>query len=201
MEFDFIEIGTGDFGTLIEGAGPETVGLSIEPVRMYLDKLPCKPNVRKLCAAVCAENGWTTIHYLRPSVLTQFQFPEWAKGCSSVGKAHPTIAGHLENFRVPLDEGIIVEQVPAYTFGVLLDAFDVESVEFLKTDTEGHDCIIMQQVYNSITCGRLPRPAKISFESNELTPDERDIFRMRELFIELGYRQTSSGWPDTVMEL
>ena len=43
--FDFIEIGTSDFDTLIEDASESTRGISIEPIKYYLDRLPNKENV------------------------------------------------------------------------------------------------------------------------------------------------------------
>ena len=42
MYFDFVEIGTSDFDTLIAAADQNTIGLSIEPIREYLDRLPSK---------------------------------------------------------------------------------------------------------------------------------------------------------------
>ena len=47
MHYNFVEIGTSDFDTLIEGADDEQVGLSIEPIAYYLNKLPDKKNVKK----------------------------------------------------------------------------------------------------------------------------------------------------------
>ena len=35
--YDFIEVGTSDFHTLIEQADENTVGLSIEPINSYLE--------------------------------------------------------------------------------------------------------------------------------------------------------------------
>jgi hypothetical protein len=45
--YDFIEIGTSDFDTLIETSDDKTVGLSIEPIKYYLDRLPERKNVKK----------------------------------------------------------------------------------------------------------------------------------------------------------
>ena len=36
--YDFIEIGTSDFDTLIESSDDNVVGLSIEPIKYYLDR-------------------------------------------------------------------------------------------------------------------------------------------------------------------
>jgi hypothetical protein len=43
MRYDFIEIGTSDFETLLQESSG--VGLSIEPLKFYLDNLPNKDNV------------------------------------------------------------------------------------------------------------------------------------------------------------
>ena len=46
MNYNFIEIGTADFDTVIEHATDNIVGLTIEPIKYYIDKLPLKKNVK-----------------------------------------------------------------------------------------------------------------------------------------------------------
>ena len=46
MKYDFIEIGTSNFDTLIEAADDTTVGISIEPIGYYLDQLPDRARVK-----------------------------------------------------------------------------------------------------------------------------------------------------------
>ena len=48
MNYDFIEVGTSDFDTLIQDATDNCIGLCIEPIKFYLDRLPNKPNVKKI---------------------------------------------------------------------------------------------------------------------------------------------------------
>ena len=36
--YDFIEIGTSDFDTLIETSNDNTVGISIEPIKYYINR-------------------------------------------------------------------------------------------------------------------------------------------------------------------
>ena len=43
MIYDFVEIGTSDFNTLLQSSKDQR-GLSIEPLKIYLDKLPNKKN-------------------------------------------------------------------------------------------------------------------------------------------------------------
>ena len=45
--YDFIEIGTSDFDTLIETSNDDTVGISIEPINYYINRLPNKKNIVK----------------------------------------------------------------------------------------------------------------------------------------------------------
>ena len=52
MKYDFIEIGTSNFDTLIQAADDFAVGISIEPIKHYLDSLPSRANVKKLNVAV-----------------------------------------------------------------------------------------------------------------------------------------------------
>jgi len=61
MKYDFVEIGTSDFDTLIETATDATRGLSIEPVRYYLDRLPERAGVKKLlCTRICDKGKRST---------------------------------------------------------------------------------------------------------------------------------------------
>jgi hypothetical protein len=45
--YDFIEIGTSDFDTEIEKKDNK-IGISIEPIKYYLDRVTNKPNCIKL---------------------------------------------------------------------------------------------------------------------------------------------------------
>lgn len=47
MILDFIEIGTSDFDTIIQ-SNTYKHGLSIEPIKYYIDRLPNKEGVKKL---------------------------------------------------------------------------------------------------------------------------------------------------------
>jgi hypothetical protein len=58
MHYDFIEIGTSCFDTLIEKSSDVKVGISIEPIKYYCDKLPNKKNVIKLNKGISDQNGF-----------------------------------------------------------------------------------------------------------------------------------------------
>ena len=48
MNYNFIEIGTSNFDTLAQRATDEHVGLSVEPVKEYLEELPKKKHITKV---------------------------------------------------------------------------------------------------------------------------------------------------------
>ena len=66
------------------------------------------------------------------------------------------------------------------TWNKLIERYNVESVDLLKIDTEGHDCIIVNSILDS-NIGVLPK--KIWFEANELTNPkfvEKTVKRLKE---------------------
>jgi hypothetical protein len=89
IDYDFIEIGTAFFDTLIEKATDER-GLSVEPISEYLDKLPNKPNVTKINGAVVADEDekGLDVFYVEEADIDRYNLGVWMKGCNSVGKPH-----------------------------------------------------------------------------------------------------------------
>jgi hypothetical protein len=62
--YDFIEVGTANFDTIIEKVDDNTRGISIEPLKFYLDQLPDKKNVVKVNAALSNKDGFIDIYYI-----------------------------------------------------------------------------------------------------------------------------------------
>jgi len=64
---DFVEIGTSDFNTLIETAADSSVGLSVEMMAYHLEKLPSKPGVTKVNAAISdSEEATRVVFFIHP---------------------------------------------------------------------------------------------------------------------------------------
>ena len=82
--YDFIEIGTSDSNTLVARAKPSMRGLSVEPVRQYLDRLPNRPLVKKVNAAISNVSGITDIYYVPDAVRIVHGLPSWMKGTNSI---------------------------------------------------------------------------------------------------------------------
>ena len=86
MNLDFLEIGTCNFGTLIQKATNETKGISVEPLAYYLDQLPNKKNVIKLNYAVSFSNDESDIdiYFIPEHVIKENKLDPSIKSCNSI---------------------------------------------------------------------------------------------------------------------
>jgi hypothetical protein len=78
----------------------------------------------------------------------------------------------------------------------LVNRYNIESVNLLKIDTEGHDC----EIINSILNNKIVLPKKIHFEANILTDSEIIRKTLRRL-IESGYKVSMKTDTDIIVEL
>ena len=72
MHYNFIEIGTSDFDTEIQTCSNDKVGLSIDPLLMYLRNLPTKPHVLKVLGAISDEDGFVDIYFCSKEVIERY---------------------------------------------------------------------------------------------------------------------------------
>lgn len=162
MKYDFIEIGTSDFDTLLQTT-TNRVGLSIEPLSVYLENLPNNPTVTKVNCAIGDTNQYVDIYWIDPNDIKKYNLPDWFRGCNSIINPHWT--GEEELKSMNLGHLYKTSKVECITWGTLVEKYYIESVEYLKIDTEGHDCIII----NNILSSNSVFPKKIKFECNVLT--------------------------------
>lgn len=196
MKYDFVEIGTSDFNTLIETATDVTVGLSIEPVRYYLDRLPDRPGVRKIWSAVSADNvkSMLEVYYVPETVIREKGLPDWLRGCNSVGNYH------FQHRKLGIEHLVERNHVPCWPIGDLFEREQVTELDVLKLDTEGQDCAILFHLAGWLKQQpTTTRPRKIIFESNELS-DPAQVTAVINQYILLGYSLTMSDY-DTVLEI
>lgn len=168
IHYDFIEIGTSDFNTLIQKADDTTVGLSVEPMRDYLDRLPSKRRVRKVNAAVSNKSGELTLYYIPDHIRKAHDLPSWMKGTNKIGAPHPTVARYLEKHGLP-QSLIHTRTVPVLSVTRLFRMYRVGAIDYLKIDTEGHDTVIMNAYLDVVERHPSLRAKKILFESNALS--------------------------------
>ena len=196
MKYDFIEIGTSNFDTLIQTAVTDTKGISIEPIQYYLDSLPNPPGVIKLKKAVSPNNTFDTleVYYVPENMVKEHGLPDWLCGCNSVGDYH------FQHHALNIKHLVRRDQVECVPIGHVFDHYDVTDLDYLKIDTEGNDCAIMLHLAEHIknTVGAC-RPRRILFESNELAVPAQ-VRLVIDRFVELGYRLIRSDY-DTVLEI
>lgn len=193
VDYSFIEIGTSNFDTLIQKSTLES-GISVEPIKYYIDCLPSKPNVKKLNIAISDKKSKVNIYYIPESVILEHNLPDWFKGCNTIDDYHPLHKQHKVTHLCKIDK---VDVITTYE---LFYTNKAKSVDFLKIDTEGHDCIILKSLHSYLKY--LPKifyPKKIKFESNEHTLS-RTVDEIVKLYCEIGYTISYRGY-DTILIL
>lgn len=194
MDYDFIEIGTSNFDTLIQSADDTTIGLSIEPIKYYIDCLPDKKGVKKLNIAISDISGEIDVYYIPEDVIVANNLQDWFRGCNSVNKYHPL---HIQHSVTHLCK---IDRVPAITPADLFKQHNVRGVKYLKIDTEGHDCTILKSLYTYLSpMTKEFYPKRILFETNEHTTID-NVDEIIYLYSKLGYVVDSRGY-DTILRL
>ena len=185
MHYDFIEIGTSDFETEIEKCDDNSIGLSIEPLINYLNKLPNKKLVTKVNCAVSNYDGKVNIFYVSEENIEKHNLPDGFKGCNTINKPHPITKGFVFGYSVP-DEAISSIEVEVKSVKTLFEEYNVESIKYIKVDTEGHDCVIINDYFDVCIKNNHLFADKILFESNQLS-DQNEVQKIIDKFIENGY--------------
>jgi len=203
--YDFVEVGTCFFDTLIEKADDNTVGLSVEPIKMYQDKLPVKPNVVKVNAALVSDedfgDGTIVFYYVHEDVINKHNLGTWLAGCNTVNKPHDFHVAYYYNpyewhlaedkskFQTHnlLELGMVnVDTVKCLTFKNLVDEYEIGYIKYLKVDVEGYDCKLVNAALDYFVeydkC-----PDQIYFESNSHS-DKADVALLTKRLQLLGYK-------------
>ena len=179
--YDFVEIGTSDWDTLIEKADDSKIGVSIEPFQIYLDKLPDRKNVTKICAAISDEEGEVDIHYIPQENIEKYRLPSWVKGTPRLYERHPFVLKLLANEAEdnPLEKAIDPDNIYAkMTIKVrrlksIIDQFNIKFIKILKIDTEGMDGRILLDYFRCCEHGGYPFPFCVQYEHVLLSSKER----------------------------
>lgn len=169
IDYDFIEIGTSDFETLIQECSTDSIGICVEPIKEYLDNLPIKENVKKINCAVSFDDteGVVDVFYIPVEVLIENKLPLGLRGCNRINEFHPH---HITRQITHLVQTYTIKQIPIST--LLIDN-KVRGINHLKIDTEGGDCYIIKNLLKYLEDkSKEFYPKKITFETNLLTKKE-----------------------------
>jgi hypothetical protein len=169
MHYNFIEIGTSDFDTEIQTCDDSAVGISVDPILSYLQRLPAKPNVMRVLGAISDTDGFVDVYFVPPNVIEMCRLPDWVRGCNSIGKEHPTVFNMLKQAGVDPHKFIQKTKIPQFSMCSFLRMYNVSSCDYLKIDTEGHDVVILLNYITAIQTNLTKPACRICFEANELT--------------------------------
>lgn len=196
IDYDFIEIGTSDFDTIIEQSTDE-FGLSIEPIKYYLDRLPNKKNVKKINCAVSFDNVYrkSKIYYIKDENIKKYNLPDWMRGCNSLNDYHHQ---HKINNLEHIVEVYEIQEIP---IADILIENNVRRIGFLKIDTEGGDCYILNNLREYlISKPKEYWPIDIVFETNELTEKELLNNTLKDYY-SMGYKFKYNDGYNTAISL
>jgi hypothetical protein len=194
IDYDFIEIGTSNFDTLIQSANDNTKGISVDAVKYYIDQLPDKLNCKKINVGISNINSILDVYYIPENIIKQNNLQHWFKGCNCINNYHPLHIKHNISHLCQIDK---VEVITTYE---LFYQNSVRNVKYLKIDTEGHDTTILKTLFFYIKF--LPivfYPNKILFETNENT-NSKEVDEIIYLYCSIGYKLQSRGY-DSVLVL
>ena len=191
--YDFIEIGTSDFDTLLEQF-PNQRGISIEPIEVYFNALPEPKIGKKLMCAISDFDGTLEMNWVHPNDIKERNLPDWLRGCNSIGPSLKNAAWQQGD-----DSVVRKASVQAMTWDTLVQLHKIDSVGFIKIDTEGHDHVILSQILNQCNASDF-RPSKIQFECNGMG-DNKALGLIAKGFIDIGYDYTEGVDPQYNSEL
>jgi FkbM family methyltransferase len=125
----FLEIGSCYFNTLNDFSDNNWKGVIVEPVEKYINLIPRKKNVTYLNCAVDTTKGERTLYMVNQAQV----------------ELDSDYAGMSTFHKWPFTDTIPI-QVETKTYQEVVSEGELESIDYLKIDTEGHDWVILQNV-------------------------------------------------------
>ena len=169
MNYDFIEIGTSDFGKSEQSPGGW--GLAIDSVESIIENFPRVERVNKICAAISNRNGRAKVYWVDSKDILTHNLPEWINGYNTIDNPHPKVLAALKEMGVSylMNESYC----EVMTWKSLVKKCEIEKVDFLRVNTKVDDNLIINSVldYGAIL------PGKIQFEDTG-SPDTGKMLEM-----------------------
>jgi FkbM family methyltransferase len=149
------------FMTSIADRVPDGVyGFSIEPIKEYLDNLNAPPTVNKLNCAISNHNSEADIFYVSIDDAFKYNLYSWVVGCASLYKVNERLWKYLSERK--LCHILKKHTTKTITIPNIIELYNINSIEYLKIDTEGQDYDIILSILNG---NKTISVDKIQFES------------------------------------
>ena len=223
--FDFIEVGTSDWGTLTQFCAGEdnkavlasevrtsidslrwARGLAVEPVREYLDALPQLPRVSKVEAAMGEISGDATLYMVSTENVQRYihknpvlGYVMWyAKSLSCVGRPHPQLSWMLRE--VGRDDLMEQRSIRVLSWADLCALHSVASVDVVQLDCEGMDCAVLRGLLTHSERDPASLPRLIQFEAKAELTDSAEIDATLAALVARGYNIWMRGPSNVIVE-
>lgn len=162
MKYDFIDIGCSIFDVSVDEYGLEASGILVEPVKEFIDVLPCSKTVLKENCAISFFNGESEFYAIidKEKKLRYWSAKEVNEDLDENFVIEKSETGHrltpfhmgTSSFHDPREEDFVRDARP-YKVNVktmrlkeFFEKYDVTSIEQLKLDCQGHDVFIVCQL-------------------------------------------------------
>lgn len=170
MHYKFIDIGCGHSNVSVDIYGLDVRGLLVEPIKEFCDVLPNSTKVIIENCAITNYDGELEINITNQDMRDLIYFP------INVLKTKKHAERLHKKYKIYGSESIIHKdgkpnkrKVPCFTLETLLKKYNIDELDVLKIDVEGHEAIILKQVIHLLETKRLKINEYIIFEYNDLS--------------------------------
>ena len=165
----YLEIGTCDYTYKnLSSDYPDKIGISVEPIKEYLDTLPDNNGRNiKVNTGISEKNGTQEINFVYDTKTRKNKTDAsgW-KGRSSFKS--------LNKLNIKQKDRFIKRKVKVITLKYLFKKYSVKNIHIMRVDTEGYDGIIINQLLNTKI-----RPSILIFEHLHLEKKELKNLRAK----------------------
>ena len=168
-DYKYLEIGTCDktYKNLASDY-PDELGISVEPIREYLQSLPTNNGRNiKVNAGISTKNGTQTINFAK-------NYKTKKKKTDASGWKGRSSFKSLQKLNIKEKNRFQKRKVKIMTLPTLFKKYNVRSIEIMRVDTEGYDGIIVNQLVNTKI-----RPKTLIYEHLHLDKKELQELRKR----------------------
>lgn len=162
MKYDYIEIGISDGLNLCQKY-PDKLGITIEPLKFYFDKIELSPNNTKINISLSDLVGKVAIFYVDPISFHQENFGTNIKITYGVKKPPSYIVEHLTNID-KLDQ-LKTTVVECIDWTTLISRYNISQVDVLKLNISTQNIDIIDNILASQS-KVLPNEIYFNFESS-----------------------------------
>jgi len=194
MKYKFIDIGCGPFDVSSDIYGTNVKGMYIEPIKQFLDILPGSNSIDKVNAAITDFIGeremdvWLLdepIKYYTKDELHSIKETIDRKGIdianTGLGRIINSGGGTFIENRDSIPYESTKVNVKCITLKKLINDYNIEEVDHIKIDVEGHENIVLNQLLDIMRSTDFKINNILQFEWNDLS-DRDELMKLAECF-------------------